>query len=1562
MKLFTFKLSILFIIFFVIFIQLKSVGQNINVTASGGTLNATYTTLKGVFDAVNAGTHTGTILALVVSNTTEIATATLNASGSGAANYSSLNIQASGGVNSTISGTIAGAPIIILNGADNVTIDGINASGNYLIIANYSTSNTAGTSTIKFINDASNNLITNCNIQGSETVTISGLTNGGTIWFSTGTTTGNDNNTISYSDIGPAGINLPYRAIWANGTASVSSTILNSNININNCNIFDYFSPTSISRGIEIYVGNSDWTIANNKFYQTSTCTQTTGDLHNAIRIDASSTYSGNNFVISGNTIGFSSSNGTGVYTLTGSTNSFVPIDIASVGSGAITSIQGNTITAITQTTARAGTTNGSSLILIRISSGAANIGNSVCNIFGGSNAITHTCTAAGGGGDVLAFCGFGNGNINFTGNTISNFSLISSSAALSFYGIYSNTNSSLTNTFSNNTIGASASNSISNTANFSFSKIIGIYNLGSQCIATGNIIRNFTLNAGNSGTAGNSSLIGILNNASNAANHQISGNTIYALINTESSAFTGLAGIHYQGSNSGSNSIYGNKIYSLSLSSTNESSDMRGINIASGKTTIYNNMVSFGYDDLGNNLNKGINIAGIYDFSGTNNYYFNSVYIGGNVNSSGNSNTYAFRSDVTNNIRIIKNNIFYNGRLTNSLTGGNYAIKVSGTGTNPTGLTINNNDYYYSGSGAYMGQYNGLINSLNAWKTAIGQDANSVNVDPLFTNVTGNAANMNMYINAGNAVTLLESGGAVIAGISTDIDGTSRPGPSGSTLGGGTIPDIGADEFDGNRPCSGTPADATLTVGYSPVCSGSLSSLSLGSYSSLGGLTFQWKTSTTLLGSYTNVIDGSGATTTSYGTGLITQNVYYLCTVTCPYSSSSVNSNIGNISLAHTWSGATNSNWSTGTNWNCGAMPSATDNVVISSGAAVMPVLVANSVVNDLKLETGSVLYLNGNALTLNGTITGAGKFAGSNSSGIIAATNIGSIIMDQSSSSNASLLNLTVNDNSSATLGSALNLYGTLNIGGTLNLNSQNLVLKSNASTTARIAQLTGTLTNATNITMERYVQGGYRRSRLMSCPIQSQTLNNWRTYFHVSGPNSLTPSGSIGGVNGNGYDWTLLNSSSLFKYNETTLGDVNNGWEGCTGAISSYTLDKGAGYRVLIRGDRTIGNSLIDGTTSPVRNPFTISTTGSIYSGSFTLNSASSPFSLNYTVGGNGIINDGWNLVGNPYPSQISWDNIHDAGRLGSGPYSGTYFSNINQTVYVFNPASNTYLSYNAISNAGTLTNGIIESGQAFFIKADAASPSLSFDEVQKTALSPVGATLKTSAINELHIQLKLDSSNYDDFILKSINGAHKNLDAYDILKIDNPDINLSAIDELGNNISLNCVPEPTENEEIKLNISCKNEGKLNLNFSNFDNFITAKEIWLIDAYLNKKVLINQYPNYSFSVTTNANSKGNNRFKLQFKNTATNIAESNSSEPHISIFPNPIKHVLNITIPQFNETNAGYIYELFNSTGIIILQGNITQNDTQIDTNILPNGVYFIKITNNESSTSTIKKIIK
>lgn len=107
------------------------------VDVSTGGPPTSYVTLKDAFDAINAGTHTGTITIAITADTAETAPAVLNASGSGAASYTAIGLSPSGGAMRTISGAIAaGSPLIDLNGADNITIDGLNTGGNGLTISN----------------------------------------------------------------------------------------------------------------------------------------------------------------------------------------------------------------------------------------------------------------------------------------------------------------------------------------------------------------------------------------------------------------------------------------------------------------------------------------------------------------------------------------------------------------------------------------------------------------------------------------------------------------------------------------------------------------------------------------------------------------------------------------------------------------------------------------------------------------------------------------------------------------------------------------------------------------------------------------------------------------------------------------------------------------------------------------------------------------------------------------------------------------------------------------------------------------------------------------------------------------------------------------------------------------------------------------------------------------------------------------------------------------------------------------------------------------------------------
>ncbi len=130
----------------------------VHVASTGGTSSADYYTLKEAVDAINAGTHQGAITITLNGRTVETASVVFNASGSGSASYTSVNIYPTA-TGLSISGNLA-TPLIDLDGADNVTLDGrVNAAGSSkdLVITNTGTSSTSGTSTIRFINDACSN-------------------------------------------------------------------------------------------------------------------------------------------------------------------------------------------------------------------------------------------------------------------------------------------------------------------------------------------------------------------------------------------------------------------------------------------------------------------------------------------------------------------------------------------------------------------------------------------------------------------------------------------------------------------------------------------------------------------------------------------------------------------------------------------------------------------------------------------------------------------------------------------------------------------------------------------------------------------------------------------------------------------------------------------------------------------------------------------------------------------------------------------------------------------------------------------------------------------------------------------------------------------------------------------------------------------------------------------------------------------------------------------------------------------------------------------------------------
>jgi hypothetical protein len=801
---------------------------NVWVSSTGLPANdAGYSTVKLAFDAINVGTHTGVLTATVYGNTTETATAAINASGSGSANYTSLSIQPNGA--RTVSGTL-GTPLLSLNGADNVTINGLNTGGNSLTISNLSTANTANTSTIHFQADATSNTLTNCTILGSSTSPIATI--GGTITFTTGTTTGNDNNTISNCNIGPAGTNLPRKAIYFGGSGTgAASTINNSGNVITNNNIYDYFG-SGINSTVALYltIGTGQTAITNNRFYQTALRTFSSATDYAVIQI--ANPDHGHDITITGNTIGFATNTGTGTSTYTaGFASKFYPI-LFNGSSTALSTISNNTIAGIAFTTSSSVTASPGIFSAIRVDAGLVDIENNIVGTAAGNIAIN---TATGGGNTGI----FGitstqaTGTTKINNNTISNISGNASANLAATYGFVGiNTTGASSVNISGNTIGGATADNIrmgvagtstgnsfqcrgiiststgTTTITNNVINNISVYSTSSAGVATnlirgietngatvptititGNTVSNIKNQAPGVGTGGASAIFGIYNQTATATVN-ISNNNIFALSNTNllSTAVTGIRTTGGAGS-----FVNKNKIHSLNTASTVAGTQLQGIQISGGGNWgIANNMVRLGIDEAGAAIGGNLDMQGISAIGSTtsSNVYHNSVYLGGAA--SGAQETYAIRTGNTDNV---KNNIIVNRRTSAT------ANTQIGLLFNGAGATLQDANLYFvnAASGGLLAKSGTTTTNYPTLATlqgvALGRDVNSVSSDPQFINATGSATTVDLHINTAVA-TQVESGGLVGLSISDDIDGDVRC-PGAGCGSASTNPDLGADEIN---------------------------------------------------------------------------------------------------------------------------------------------------------------------------------------------------------------------------------------------------------------------------------------------------------------------------------------------------------------------------------------------------------------------------------------------------------------------------------------------------------------------------------------------------------------------------------------------------------------------------------------------------------------------------------------------------------------------------------------------------------------------------------------------
>lgn len=503
----------------------------------------------------------------------------------------------------------------------------------------------------------------------------------------------------------------------------------------------------------------------------------------------------------------------------------------------------------------------------------------------------------------------------------------------------------------------------------------------------------------------------------------------------------------------------------------------------------------------------------------------------------------------------------------------------------------------------------------------------------------------------------------------------------------------------------------------------------------------------------------------------------------------------------------------------------------------------------------TAGKLSINGTTLTVNGDVTrNSGAITGSSTSNLTIAGTASNctLYFDQTSSATRSLNNFTLSRPNGATIADTLEIDNTLSItnNATLNTNNQ-LILVSTASSTARVADLSaGTISG--KVIAQRYVPGGTdkRRWRFFSSP--TNITNNYNYYqfiddIHVTGA----------GGSANGFDNSPNNSSSARTYDETVSGASSNGWS--NPSVLNTNIPVGKGVSVFVRGSRATQDPFLNWSTP---DNVTIDFTGNLNQGTINISSQ-----LTYTV--NTPTADGFNLVGNPYMSQIDWSSANITK------------TNIGNYIYIINPSTGAYATYD--ESTQTSVNGgsrYIASSQGFFVRTTGASPSIIFNETAKvtnTAPTFFRADNKATVTNFSKLKLKAirNAENTDELVVVFGDTAHKSgIDASDAVKFFN-DNNLNIYTRSNDlrNLAINYFPTPTSNDTIPVSFfsfvdGIKALGTYSIEVASIENFPGNVDVFLVDNYANQVVNLKETNNYIFNLDLNAASAGNDRFKLVFK----------------------------------------------------------------------------------------------
>lgn len=342
-----------------------------------------------------------------------------------------------------------------------------------------------------------------------------------------------------------------------------------------------------------------------------------------------------------------------------------------------------------------------------------------------------------------------------------------------------------------------------------------------------------------------------------------------------------------------------------------------------------------------------------------------------------------------------------------------------------------------------------------------------------------------------------------------------------------------------------------------------------------------------------------------------------------------------------------------------------------------------------------------------------------------------------------------------------------------------------------------------------------------------------------------------------------------------------------------------------------------------------------------------------------------NHGYNLVGNPYPSNINFDalfannsskiystawfwtnNSYTAAQLGSS-YNGNNYA-------VYNGSGGSPATYSPTSpyNGSAIPNGIVKVGQAFIVQAKSGglNQPIGFTNTMRTT-SGGNFFQKQGAKNRFWLTMTSPNTLVNTILVGYITGASNDFETdFDgELFVVGSDSFYSLLG--AKKLAIQGKADVfSADDVVSIGNVYSTDGSYSINLQDAEGlFDGSQKIYLRDKLLNKYVDMTSGQAYQFTAVKGTD---NTRFEIVYKDQSV-LGASDAVKSDFIVYKDGNEQVIK------SDKKLGRI-ELFDASGKLIRSYVATSNEFRIDTSTLMNALYIIKV--NNSGEIRTKKFIK